>query len=1062
MAVLTENLSPARPFFIVSGTLPLTSQSYVERQADRDLLMALREGEYCFVLNSRQMGKSSLSIRTMARLTEEGIRTIFLDLTKLGGATVTPEQWYTGLLSETGRALGLRKEMFAYWQDQREFSLVQRYFSALQDVALKQIETPLVLFIDEIDAVKSLPFSTDEFFGALRECYNRRVREPEFNRLAVVLVGSAMASDLIQDTRTSPFNIGRRIEIKDFALNETLLLTEGLHRPNADELIRRVYYWSNGHPFLTQAICAEIARDESLRTAMDVDRLVARMFFDAKERQRNINLADVSNRLLSSYLAPDQKEEHLAAILDLYGRLLKRARAVPDDETNRLVAVLKLAGITRSVNGRLEIRNRIYEEVFNREWLTIHMPDAERQRQRAAYTRGILRSVAVSAVVVAVMAVLLAANIRNARDARNYAARARNEAINAKRLETLAKKALQQRDSAFKRELQAHKEVLSQKALAVQKAKEAVHEAREASRQSKIAVEASRRATDAGKVALEKQERAEKAERDLYPAVMKQIQSLSSMNEYGRVRALLDQTQRQGGGTFEWNYWDQKCLALPVQIETNRPVYRAAFSPDGKRVLLWSSSTWRTEWANNISRTEWNAQTGKFIASLPDVLPSSEPYAVSHDGTRIATLQGATVTIRDKQARRPLFVLNGHKGRVLSVAFSPDGKSIATGSEDRTAIVWYADTGKPRLTLEGPRTSVSSVAFSPDSSRLVCGSYDFAARIWDITNRQEPALALSNTGPSLTFSPDSACIALGLYPNQVHIMDVKTRKSRLILQRQREASTVDFSPDGKRLALGGYDGKIDVYDLPMDRPRYTLSGHTREVESIAFSSDGKRLASVDLGGVLCVWDAQTQKKIAAFRAHADATRFVFFSLDGKRIFSGGDDGKITINDAETGKEVAKPFTDGSASVFAALSPDGKIIASTAAGCEVLLRDSRTYKVVGRLRGHKGDIRSLGFSPDGTRLATGSWDKSVILWDIVRQVEVMSIDGNGGQHDPRFDAIAVGCRFSPNGAHLAIVYMNTSGGNTIRVWSVRRPAGKDAPDDDKGLLKRVGRRGRRST
>ena len=118
-------------FYVVSGTLPLNSQSYVPRQADKDLLAALLSGEYCFVLNSRQMGKSSLSVRTMARLQEAGVKTVFLDLTKIGGSNVTPEQWYIGLLSETGRVLGLRKEFLAYWKENSEYSLVQRYIGSL-------------------------------------------------------------------------------------------------------------------------------------------------------------------------------------------------------------------------------------------------------------------------------------------------------------------------------------------------------------------------------------------------------------------------------------------------------------------------------------------------------------------------------------------------------------------------------------------------------------------------------------------------------------------------------------------------------------------------------------------------------------------------------------------------------------------------------------------------------------------------------------------------------------------------------------------------------------------
>src|ERR1043166_8597283 len=123
-------------FYITGGTLPPDALSYVERQADRDLLAALHVGEYCYVLNARQMGKSSLCVRTMGRLREEGIRTAFLDLPKFGGRNLTAEQWYAALLAELGRELGLRAECLAYWKEHPELPPVQRLFGAITEVAL--------------------------------------------------------------------------------------------------------------------------------------------------------------------------------------------------------------------------------------------------------------------------------------------------------------------------------------------------------------------------------------------------------------------------------------------------------------------------------------------------------------------------------------------------------------------------------------------------------------------------------------------------------------------------------------------------------------------------------------------------------------------------------------------------------------------------------------------------------------------------------------------------------------------------------------------------------------
>jgi hypothetical protein len=242
-------------FYITGGTLASDALSYVEREADRDLLEALTVGEYCYVLNARQMGKSSLCVRTMTRLREAGTRTVFLDLTKFGGRNLTAEQWYAALLAELGRELGLRAQCLQYWKEHPELPPVQRLFGAITEVALPQADAQrstldaqqkgdepivsevgrralsverLVIFIDEIDITRSLPFNTDEFFAAIRQCYVGRATEPALQQVTFCLLGTATPAELIEDTRVSPFNIGRRIEVRDFTPEEAAPLAWGL------------------------------------------------------------------------------------------------------------------------------------------------------------------------------------------------------------------------------------------------------------------------------------------------------------------------------------------------------------------------------------------------------------------------------------------------------------------------------------------------------------------------------------------------------------------------------------------------------------------------------------------------------------------------------------------------------------------------------------------------------------------------------------------------------------------------------------------------------------------
>jgi len=406
-------------FFVAGGTVPPGAPSYIERVADRELYEGLRAGEFCYVLNSRQMGKSSLAVRTVTRLQADDIACGFVDLTRLGGSTVTVEQWYAGLLIDTGRAFGLRAEAAAYLRDQRAIGPLARYLGFLQEVVLVKLTTPAVLMIDEVDAVRSLPFPSDELFAGIRQLHNGRASDPALRRLTVCLLGAALPSDLISDMRTTPFNVGLRIGLRDFTRDEVKPLAAALG-PEGPSVIVRVLRWTGGHPFLTQVLCSELALLPSPRPA-DVDRIVRSRYLDARARESDTNLADIGNRLLGRG-DPNMTDGLRADTLTAYSQVL--SGGVADDEANPALARVKMSGAARLEKGRLVSRNHIYAKVFGHDWIRENMPGQEQHRQMRAFRRGVFRASLFASIIVASLGILSGMAIHNA----NVAQRVRFEA----------------------------------------------------------------------------------------------------------------------------------------------------------------------------------------------------------------------------------------------------------------------------------------------------------------------------------------------------------------------------------------------------------------------------------------------------------------------------------------------------------------------------------------------------------------------------------------------------------------------------------------------------------
>ncbi|KAL5531874.1 hypothetical protein ACEPAF_5437 [Sanghuangporus sanghuang] len=363
----------------------------------------------------------------------------------------------------------------------------------------------------------------------------------------------------------------------------------------------------------------------------------------------------------------------------------------------------------------------------------------------------------------------------------------------------------------------------------------------------------------------------------------------------------------------------------------------------------------------------------------------------SPDGKRIASGSAdRTVRIWDADSGEVVSgPFEGHADSVNSVAFSPDGKRVASGSQDSTIRVWDADNGEPVLSpLEGHTGWVWSVTFSPDGKCIASGSSDRTIRVWDVDSGKAAADPFEgHTGPvySVVFCPDGKCIASGSLDKSICVWDAASGKlvAGLFQRFSGPISSIAFSHDGKRIALCS-EKTVRVWDMYSGKLLGSpIKGHTREVRSVVFFPDGMRIASGSYDNTICVCDTDSGELVAGpFKGHTSWVQSVAFSPDGKRIASGSLDGTIRIWDAESGKFASDESQERSGPVNSvAFSPNGKCIASGSADRTIRVWDVESGELVsGPFIGHTDWVHSVAFSPDGKHIASGSGDKTICVWD----------------------------------------------------------------------------------